>query len=862
MNIFPININIEEQNGLTRKQKPARLGIPFPCGTIFSINEIQLINEKEEILPFQAEITAHWHDESIRWLLIDFFIDINKNTSKNYRLILNNETTQNLTTISIKDTENEIIVDTGLSQFHINNKEFLPFNTIYQNEKILGLSSNTILRDTQNNQLHSVIDNIILPKNDEKIRSEIFLEGSFQNQNSHKHFLNFKSTLTFYANSEICDIEFTLHNPNRAMHPGGFWDLGDEGSEYFESLLFHLNFDQKTQQKWKQTDDKKWNALNENDHRLYQDSSGGDNWNHHIHIDKDNQATVSFKGYQLSEENSVIKTGLRASPIFQSQNKTLLVQTHIHQFWQNFPKAISTSSESINIELFPKTLKSPYELQGGEQKTHKISLNFSSDYNIQEHISDLKITLPLNHYHQSDAMPYLPEEFKPTQIDKLINEGLEGERNFFWKREKADEYGWRNFGELWADHETLEHGNDESLVSHYNNQYDPILGFDRQYLLSGDSRWLELMNDLARHVTEIDIYHSSFDRPEYNNGLFWHTDHYLDGRHCTHRTFSKTHMEIDHVEQSGGGPGDEHCYTNGLLQHYYLTGSEASKSAVFKLSQWHRFICEGGDTILSGAILFLKRDLPFIKRILKGDKVNYHQYAFTRATGNYINTQLDAYQLNNDDSILQKIENTIANCISPLDDIDLRHLDEPESTWSYIILMQAICKYIYVKSLTKNFDQAFYLAYESFKHYAEWIVEKEVPYLENPERFNYPNDTWTAQDIRKASVMYFAFNLFKESKYQKKVDYYLNFINQRLAPKSVLKSTRILCILLQSDFDPNHTFNLNIPLATKQYTWINPSQVKAHHIIFAFLADSIKRLMKLSITDEINWIKSRLSKNI
>ena len=52
-----------------------------------------------------------------------------------------------------------------------------------------------------------------------------------------------------------------------------------------------------------------------------------------------------------------------------------------------------------------------------------------------------------------------------------------------------------------------------------------------QFLRTGDARWWRLMDDLARHVRDIDIYHTREDKAAYNGGLFWHTNHYMRRRH-------------------------------------------------------------------------------------------------------------------------------------------------------------------------------------------------------------------------------------------------------------------------------------------------------------------------------------------
>ena len=70
----------------------------------------------------------------------------------------------------------------------------------------------------------------------------------------------------------------------------------------------------------------------------------------------------------------------------------------------------------------------------------------------------------------------------------LVDIAIKGENTFFDRREIIDEYGWRNFGDLYADHEAVGHPGLHPLVSHYNNQYDVIYGAVVQYARSGDRR--------------------------------------------------------------------------------------------------------------------------------------------------------------------------------------------------------------------------------------------------------------------------------------------------------------------------------------------------------------------------------------
>ena len=89
-------------------------------------------------------------------------------------------------------------------------------------------------------------------------------------------------------------------------------------------------------------------------------------------------------------------------------------------------------------------------------------------------------------------------------------------------------------------------------------------------MLRSDPRWWSMHEELARHVIDIDVYHKTQDKPAYNQGLFWHTVHYVDADLATHRSYPKR-------GSAGGGPDDEHNYTTGLLHRYLTTGDESYK---------------------------------------------------------------------------------------------------------------------------------------------------------------------------------------------------------------------------------------------------------------------------------------------
>ena len=77
------------------------------------------------------------------------------------------------------------------------------------------------------------------------------------------------------------------------------------------------------------------------------------------------------------------------------------------------------------------------------------------------------------------------ERSRDTRYERLVSAAIEGQDSFERKRAVIDEYGWRDFGDIYADHENAFSGAGRPIVSHYNNQYDAVGGFASQFMRIG-----------------------------------------------------------------------------------------------------------------------------------------------------------------------------------------------------------------------------------------------------------------------------------------------------------------------------------------------------------------------------------------
>lgn len=865
----PVPVEISNHYDFDVENRPFTIGVPCAEAAIFPQQNLRLDCDGQA-LAFHVTTLANWPDGSLKWLLLDFQASIKAGQRLQLQLQAADKADQLAAPakLQLHEDEERCLVDTGVAQFSISKQQAGLFEQVVSAgvSLLAAASSRVLLLDVQGNAATSVVSTVQCVNPENTLRKKLCIDGFLQNDAGDR-LADFNLKLTFFAGLATVKAEFTLANPRAAEHPGGVWDLGDRGSLFFQALSLQLTLadrDAGDDSFLRLSPEADWQSVPSGAFNVTQYSSGGDNWQSKNHVNFRGEVPLKFKGYRYFEHGVEQAAGERAAPSLHLASAVGGVTAHVVDFWQNFPKALQFENETLSLALFPRNEAECYELQGGERKRQDFYLDFSNHRSsLDSYVQDMLVQIPLAYYAATKVIPWLPEHHQDSEIQKLIDRGIEGEKNFFEKRETIDEFGWRNFGEIYADHEGLEYKGNDELISHYNNQYDPIYGFIKQYLISGDRRWHELLSALAQHVADIDIYHTVDDRDEYNGGLFWHTHHYLSAFTCTHRTFSSQHADDFIYGEIGGGPGDEHCYTTGLSYYYFLTGDETYKDAALQLVHWLTRLLEGSGTMIERVFQFKSRELPILKRLLSGETVQRYRYPFTRGTGNYITALIDAYNLTGQRQYLSNVESVIRQSIHPRDDITLRNLHDTESTWSYLIYLQAVCKYLDLKTKLHEIDEPCLYARDSLLHYVDWMLENETPFLKSPEKLEYPNHTWTAQDLRKAGLFCIAsqYNESKKTDYLKAAEYYVQFVVDTLKHEETRHYARILILLMQNDL---HSDALDYEAARllrdapEAMSYSAAPLYSLPGILLGFVRDMSVRLFSLSLKKEKRWLSFRM----
>jgi hypothetical protein len=757
---FTLSVPLLIHNGAALQAvQPVTVGIPLPSGALRAPAELSLVDHEGQPALLQTLPLARWSDGSIKWLLLDFVLHSMKAGLTTWMLRdIDLERRDGDGGLRVVESGQTVVIDTGVAEFQISRTILQPFaRALCRRQDVLVPGTSRIaLTDAKGREHAPQVERVALEARG-PVRATVLLEGTFGARIP----CRFAARLCFFRGTGLVRIRLTIHNPKRARHRGGLWDLGDPGSVLFRDLSFELALagSQAFQTRWTAEAGQPLRNAEAAFLGIYQDSSGGENWQSRNHVNRLGQAPCSFRGFR-ARAGSHEETGVRASPTVIVRGETGSIAAAVPEFWQQFPKAIEVEKGCIRIRLFPKQHGDLFELQGGEQKTHTVWLEVAS--------SQPSATAGLDWIHEpacvhataewhaaSQAIScFAPlESERESRLNSLLSTAVSGSNTLLDRREAIDEYGWRNYGEIYADHEGEYYEGPKPVISHYNNQYDLINGTLLQFLRTGDPRWFQLADPLARHVADIDIYHTNEDKAAYNGGLFWFTDHYKDAATCTHRTYSRRNAPAGD-RSYGGGPSSSHCFTTGLLTYYFVTGDPNARAAVLSLADWVLRMDDGRNNVLG-----------WLDPGPTGLATCTGHLAYQgpgRGAGNSIRALLDAWSLSGQRLYLDQAETILRRCVHPRDEVQELHLLDAEKRWSYTVFLSAVARYLEVKEEAGEADRTYAYARASLVHYARWMVENERPYFDQLKQLEYPTEAWPAQELRKANVLRLAARYVEE----------------------------------------------------------------------------------------------------
>lgn len=722
---------MQETTGCRRELEPVRCGFGIksvPRG--LCSGDLELRSETDEKIPAKfRNLEYHHRKGNIEWWMVDFLADAMPFSQAKCFVCLASEKSDKVETL-IENREKLFSAKSGVIHFH-------------GVRKLLGFDVRMCLqiegREPKQIDLRAV-----------ELESEHEVTQRFET----KVFgCRLRVDLTIFDEGRLIKSDVSILHSERAEHKGGFWDLGDAQSLFIEQWFIEIDCMQSitnegcedihpVKLRWTHNFESSIFHSNELYLMIHQYSSGGENWNSEGHQDLSGVCPLSFRGFKETSANGTIH-GYRSEPCVEFLFGDWSFGLFVPRFWQSFPNALEVCNKTVKWALLPKS-DYVHELQGGESITKTIWFETRVDTKSVMRLAGISKPLMLWQILGAEGA-LIPEVSSKIayQVDQenYLGEMWRGKDDFFSKREAIDEYGWRNFGDFWADHEQVYSECDGIITSHYNNQYDLLFGLLTEFQRTGNPKCFELARDLADHVLNTDIYKTTQDRAAYNNGMFWHTSHYRDAGTCSHRCYSKSMQHGRHA-MSGGGLSNEHTYTQGFTLYYLLTGNREFRDAVIQM----------GNRVISMDDGNLHWLAPF-SGLPTGAASATSSDAFHglgRGVGNSINALIDSWILTRDEIYLDKADELIYRVIHPEDDFDHLGYNDIELRWSYPVGIQALLRYLMVVPERNRIHD--YIV-QSLASVGNWMLQRARLALDTPDALEFPTETWAAQDLRKSNCL-------------------------------------------------------------------------------------------------------------
>ncbi len=838
-NIFAINnpSDIEVQHYVLQQ------GLACIQGQLTLSMDFVLVDHLGTIYPVHVEPLAFWPDQSIRWLQINTIVAL---------------AAQSQHTFSLHQSINDVIP----SQLFCNIDQENTVN-VHCAEQVININHNGITNEQWSLNFILLLDDVertdftIISIKEYIAQAALFcdVQCALRVYCGTQCVINNIKIRVIYATGEVY-IESVLHNPAAAQHPNGTWDLGDPNSVMIDHWGCLLKCNSSKTITTQLHADSAYSSASKL--KVEQLSSGGKHWDSDAHIDQSLTSPITHPYTLVDGEPSSFT---RVEPTVHISEQRLSWYCQLTHFWQKFPSTLdikqSHTDWCITWGFHSAAIAPLNELQPGERWQRTLLLTHLPC----AVITAITVILEPHYLSTTGALELFHQQQLNSPLQPLLRQGLTGKSHYYNKRETADMFGFRHFGEIYADHEAEHHTGDKAFISFYNNQYDPLLGLIKQGLLTQDPRYMTLAQDLAEHIVHIDIYHTQLDKPEYNGGLFWHTDHYLPALSSTHRTYSQHHQADAYEDHAGGGgPGGQHCYSTGLLYYYFLTGDPYAKEAVISLYRWIEQVYDG-DHSMVGLILAIKN-----RHRVDLKNITTNTYPLDRGTANYINATLDMYLLLHDQYYLHKAFDVILHTVNLSEDLTLRRLDDVEHNWFYTVFLQAVCRFMRLCQtfpITTQEHQLWLHCQQLVIKFADWMVAYEYPYLTKPEVLEYPNQTWSGQDLRKVDILSFAayINPTKQKVYQQKATELEQYVLTKLSASEETGFSRIQALIMQnyggntlytalnSESQLNINVNKHDEACTAHYLDIH-KKTPIHQI-------ALHNLRDWSIKHEINQLKKR-----
>ena len=564
-----IHLTIQEPSNIERVQWPVTSGIPFAQGALSNAESTALFDTAGREWPLQTEALAKWPDGSIRWLLLDFVVDLQARERKTLVLHYGRGIQRSPveSPLELKQDQDGSTLTTGPLRIAVSARNFRPLDAVWLDKNQDGqFSATERLTDSANAGV------VLKTPDGQSFRSdespvEITVEQagplraclriSGHHSAGQKRMFRYIVRLHAFRGQPFVKLEYTFVNDNQ---------------QQLMSQVDALDVVFRTRQ---QRDPQMLlDGLPCGASRLFQ---------------------IDDQAFEIDGKAA----GKRAAGWAALGTPQGGMAVGVRDFWQNWPKSLQTAPGELRVGIcpqFPKGLydgrpvkeecklyyylrNGVYSFKMGAARTHELWTTFYGESADSEALGrffratqqPLLAQATPAHVSASLALGDFPpaDERKYVRYDAWLNALFQ---QHLQDREQVREYGLLNYGDWY----------NVKWDSWGNLEYDTAHCFFVQYLRTGDRRYFDRAAQAASHFMDVDVVHAVGEKlhafPGSANmqpGHVWlhqvgHTGgyygRYVDGKY----------QEIAPLIMTGpyqlGMYNYGHQWIAGVFDHYFLTG--------------------------------------------------------------------------------------------------------------------------------------------------------------------------------------------------------------------------------------------------------------------------------------------------
>ncbi|MHC4402805.1 MAG: exo-rhamnogalacturonan lyase family protein [Planctomycetota bacterium] len=555
-----VELTVEEPSGVERRGWPVTSGIPLAEGGLKNPNACALFTADGTELPLQTEALARWPDGSVRWLLLDFQVDLAPNQAKSLSLRYGDDVRRGAIDRPLRVAsrpDGKVTLETGPVRLEYDPKCFMPQGAAWLTAGAGGQESD------QRVTLNCMSDGVRL--SDDRGQGHLPAEKE-------------------------AEITIEQAGPVRAC----LRINGEHGEQPMFRYVARVHA-------WR---GRPWIRVFYTFINDHQDAL----------MAKIRQLEVRFWSCEGGRANTRILNGKPAAEgrLFQvDENQYLLdgkpvagrgcgwaavgsdrygLAVGLREFWQNWPKLIECVPGRVSLELCPELPEGLYSgkpleeenklyyqlrdglhtFKVGVAKTHELWVHYFPGKPDVEKLSDffqaaedpLLATCDPTYVASTKAAGELPpaDPQKYFGYDAWLDRALEAHLK---RRDQIREYGMLNYGDWFG----------ERSVNWGNLEYDLAHGLFLQYLRTGDRRFFLRAEQAARHHIDVDVVHATnahmknpWGEPP-RVGDIW--------LHCLNHTggyYQNAPLPVSRTYQMGHSTNFGHVWVSGDLDYYFLTG--------------------------------------------------------------------------------------------------------------------------------------------------------------------------------------------------------------------------------------------------------------------------------------------------